>query len=77
MNLVLFNKGEVVRVIKALGYNVNSNGEVISKEGKKVTCQVCGDVIKTSNLGNVMPGSKHFFCDDPTCFAGWVAEKWE
>jgi hypothetical protein len=72
-NMVLFRKGDVDRVLSAL--DVSARGNVILDiTGDPAVCHTCGCDIGKSNLGNIMPGSKLFFCDNPVCLATYIAE---
>lgn len=74
VNMILFEKENVNKIIELLDLQVN--GEfIVDEDGEKVTCAACGKEVTKSNLGNVMAGSKTFFCDNPACFATYVAEK--
>mgnify|MGYP001110562328 CR=1 FL=1 len=74
INMVLFRKEETGRLIDALKLRI-ADGFIVDETGERVSCHTCGVDIKKSNLGNVMPGSKLFFCDNPACFATYVVEQ--
>ena len=72
-NMVLFRKGDVERVLQAL--TIETRGEqILDPMAQPAACHTCGCDIKKSNLGNIMPGSKLFFCDNPACLATYIAE---
>jgi len=70
MKLILFEKEEIERVLKALNYTINKEGKVFY-EGEQIFCESCGKAITVENLGNIFSPNR-FFCDDPTCFAEYV-----
>lgn len=72
-NMVLFRKEDVNRVLSALDVSVQGE-HVLDPSGQPAICHTCGCDIKKSNLGNIMPGSKVFFCDNPACLATYIAE---
>lgn len=72
-NMVLFRKEDVDRVLSALDVSVQGE-RVLDHGGEPAICYTCGCDIKKSNLGNIMPGSQLFFCDNPACLAMHIAE---
>lgn len=74
LNLVLFeNEDQLKGLLGKLGIEVRDNF-VVSADGKAEHCQSCAKTIRVDNLGNIMPGSTLFFCDDPYCLSTYVAE---
>jgi len=74
VNMILFKKGEEGEVLELLGIQMR-DGNIIDESGEAATCYGCGTKMTTHNLGNVMPGSKLIFCDNPACFASYISEK--
>jgi hypothetical protein len=72
-NMVLFGKGAVDKVLQALAIQVQGD-HVVDVTGQPAACHTCGCDITRANLGNIMPGSKLFFCDNPACLATYIAE---
>jgi hypothetical protein len=72
-NMVLFRKEDVSRVLSALDVPVRGQ-RILDPSGVPAICHTCGSDIKKSNLGNIMPGSRLFFCDNPACLATYIAE---
>lgn len=74
VNVILFNRDEVDKILRIL--NVKKKGyRILDETSEQITCHTCGREITTGNLGNVMPGTKEFFCDNPACFAMYLSEK--
>ena len=73
LNLISFQVKDVEEIVKSLGLELSEDRTILS-DGKPVTCRSCGCIIKADNLGNIMHGSKGFYCDDPTCFAQYIAK---
>lgn len=72
-NMVLFRKEDVDRVLSAL--EIPAQGDLIlDTAGEPAVCHTCGCDIGKSNLGNIMPGSRLFFCDNPACLATYIAQ---
>ena len=72
-NMVLFGKEDISRVLQALAVGVQGE-HVLDPAGQPAVCHTCGRDIKRSNLGNIMPGSKLFFCDNAACLATYIAD---
>lgn len=75
ISMVIFKKEDIENFIPKLGNSIDKNGYIINENGEKVTCETCKCEITKENLGNILPGSKLFFCDNPACFAGYVSKK--
>lgn len=74
LNLILFENEPQLRALLAkLGIKTRENF-ILSKEGEVEKCQCCRKTIRVENLGNIMPGSTLFYCDDPFCLSSYVAE---
>ena len=75
ISLMTFKKSDIENIIPKIGNLINKNGFVVDENNDKVVCTNCNCEITKENLGNIHPGSKLFFCDNPACFAGYVREK--
>ena len=74
LGLVVFRGEEDVPKFKdEYGFEIKSN-KYLKKDGKDINCHCCEKPLKTSNLGSILPGSRLFYCDDPTCLAEYVSE---
>jgi len=79
-NFVVFNKGDVRKILRGFGFRTYTRkGKTFvygpDKSGK-VVCPTCKTVITTENLGCIAPGygnTRQVYCDNPACFAMWVA----
>ena len=74
LNLIIFNtKQHLLKLLDTLEINVDEEN-IIDKNNQLIECSCCEERITLDNLGNIMPGSKEFFCDDPTCLAEYISE---
>jgi hypothetical protein len=73
LNLVVFEGAEDLAPILA-HMGLRFDGARILQDDKPVKCECCGDELTLSSVGNVMPGSTLFYCDDPFCLTDYVAE---
>jgi len=69
---VIFNQKQIPDLIKTLGLKMKTHYIIMDNE--IVQCSSCNTKITDKNLGNIMPGSKKFFCDNPACFSKYVSE---
>lgn len=74
VNLILFKYEQIEEVLASLNLGVKEDGTILTERGEPAKCPACGDIVTKEHLGNIMPGSKLIFCDDPTCFAHWIIE---
>jgi len=47
---------------------------VVDKDKEPVLCHSCKRKLPVRKVGNIAYGSKLLFCDNPVCFATWVAK---
>lgn len=68
INAILFEKKDIKDLLKRLNLKIDDNNCIIY-ENKIAHCEACECEITTENLGNISKGTKHFYCDRPSCFA--------
>jgi len=69
--LISFDIEQVDEIVEKVGLKFNKNDYLID-DNKIIKCKCCGHPIKKRNLGNILPGSKIIYCDNPTCFAEYM-----
>ena len=76
--IVLFNKGNVENLLKQFDFTFSTNEEegtmILDKNKDIVKCDTCEETLITERVGNIAHGSRKLFCDNPLCFATWVAK---
>ncbi len=73
LNLVVFeNEDELKQLLNRVGCKVQEDNEVIKSNGEKAICEGCQQAITIGNVGHVLPGSQHFYCDRPVCVLEYV-----
>jgi hypothetical protein len=74
LNLIIFKDSEMlIRALKSVRIGIEED-RIISRSQDQATCAACGKPITVGNVGNIMPGSDVFFCDDPTHLAEYVSK---
>ena len=72
LNLIVVDSEETLKsLIGRLGAKIGPGNKIV-RDGKYERCSCCGETLTTRNLGNVMPGTIEFYCDRPTCLAGYI-----
>ncbi len=73
--IVLFNKENAKNILGQFDFKFSpeEEGEAILKDGEIVKC-ICETPLTVDNVGNIAHGSRLLFCDNPLCFATWVAK---
>jgi len=72
LNLIAFNEKHIDKIIEAIELSIDENDFILDEEGEIATCESCECKINRENLGNIMPGSKLFYCDNTACFAQYI-----
>ena len=80
--LVVFNKSHIPMLLTQFGFKVAKRkinetkikDVVINSNQEIVLCECCKKVITPSKVGTIAKGSRLLFCDNPVCFATWVAK---
>lgn len=73
LNLVSFeNRGELERLLQIVGCSVNDRGLVEDPDAKVAHCASCESEIHVDHVGHVLPGSRYFYCDKPTCVIDYL-----
>jgi hypothetical protein len=70
--MLAFKRRDTKNVALQLGYTF-SHKENLLDNGAFVTCHSCETIITKNNLGVITPGSKIAFCDNPVCYAKYLA----
>lgn len=79
--LVVFSKEDIRQVLTDFNFRVQKKkiGEnryakiVVDSEDNPATCPSCKKEISVKKVGTIAHGSRLVFCDNPLCFATWVA----
>lgn len=67
---MVFRQDQAARLAESLGYEVKKGYLTLKRE--TVRCQCCGQALRPERVGNILPGSKIAYCDNPVCFADYV-----
>lgn len=75
---VAFQAGEEKALLEQFGFSVQRNKKktyVMDQSGNQMHCPSCDRPITTKHVGSIASGSRIVFCDNPVCFATWVAKE--
>jgi len=77
LNFISFESEDIPKILKPYNRKIDGYGYIVNVKNKKIkeTCNTCGCDIKAENLGNILPGSDTFLCDNPNCFALYLAKE--
>ena len=80
-SLVIFNKSNTKDLLEQFDFKLvqrkigtKSREYVAKKDGQIVTCHGCQKELTPRKVGTISHGSRLIFCDNPMCFATWVAQ---
>ena len=76
-DIVLFNKENVIEILKQFDFQFSLEEEgtaIIDSNREIISCSTCERPLTVETVGNIAHGSRKLFCDNPLCFATWVAE---
>jgi len=79
--LVVFNKENIREILTDLDFKIQRKkvGDdkyteiVLNSDDNPVSCTTCKKEILVRRVGTIAHGSRLLFCDNPLCFATWVA----
>ena len=77
-DFVIFNKTDRRVLLAQFGFSIKGAGKkaiIQDSAGNNAKCSCCDAPLHPRRLGTIAPGSRLLFCDNPACFAVWVAEK--
>jgi len=77
-DFVIFNKADRRSLLSQFGFSVKGTGKeaaILNSSGEVEKCPCCEKPLHPRRLGVIAPGSRRLFCDNPACFAIWIAEK--
>ena len=82
-DLLVFNKDDVRAILTDLDFKISNKRKeknkfaevVVTEDNDPVLCPTCEREIFVNHVGTIAHGSKLIFCDNPFCFATWVANK--
>ena len=74
-NLVSFSVDNLPTILIGFGRKINNAGYVVDKDNHMEECYICKTILKQHKVGNIMPGSEAFICDNPACFAEYIAKE--
>jgi hypothetical protein len=72
--ILLLDKTDVAKALKAIGWTVDSRGVIYNEKGYPVTCSACGDLLSTDSVGSFFPGSIEPICAKFQCFLSEMAK---
>ncbi len=73
--LTVFTESDLSELLSSLDIETDKVGlkeYILDSAGERATCECCGSEIYKENVGNIMRGSKHFYCKNPACFANYL-----
>ena len=79
--LNLFNKTNIREILTDLEFkiykkkiNENAYQEIVTNhDNQPICCSACKKEVPLKRVGTIAHGSRLLFCDNPLCFATWVA----
>lgn len=74
LGLLVFDDAQARAVIEGMGLEVTPKGRVAAK-GHAIHCNACRNSISIGNFGGALPGSRLYYCDDPSCLVEYVNKK--
>lgn len=79
--VVLFDRNNISALLCEFGFQIASaksthkrGRQVLTKDGNAVNCGSCEKPITENRVGTIAHGSRLLFCDNPVCFATWLAK---
>ncbi len=80
--LVVFNKTHTTMLLNQFGFKIvrkkltetKSQDVVVDSKHEQALCECCKKPLTPSRVGTIAKGSRLLFCDNPVCFATWVAK---
>ena len=73
-NMLAFKRENTKDVAMRLGYTISKEEDII-ENGTSLVCPSCNKSLTIKNLGVISTGSKIVFCNNPACYAKYLAEK--
>jgi len=76
-DIVLFNKENAIEILKQFEFMFSPEEEgmiILDNNGEIIHCTTCEKPLTVETVGNVAHGSRLLFCENPLCFARWVAK---
>lgn len=79
--LVVFNKENAREILTDLEFKIqrkkisenNYSEVVVDSDNNPVFCSTCKKEILVKRVGTIAHGSRLLFCENPLCFATWIA----
>ena len=80
VNLVVFDERQLPKILTSFGIRMVTNKDDLrtylkDSTGEPIRCECCDSVLHINNVGNIMKGSKKFYCKNPSCYASYLIEK--
>ena len=72
--MISFEESDISTILKPYNRKINEFGYIVNNKNKAQKCEECGCDLKKGNLGNILPGSDVFLCDNSSCFSLYLAE---
>ena len=76
-DLVLFDKKNTTDILNQFDFKIAKEGDnevLIGTDKKPIQCPTCETNLSIKKVGTIVHGSRLVFCNNPLCFATWVAE---
>jgi len=72
LSWVGFNDETLPQILKQLNIKEDNGHLADITTSKEIVCECCQELITKGNLGNIVPGSKKFYCKELNCFASYI-----
>ena len=73
-NWMEFNDSTIPQILDRLDIKIQPGHLVDNETGTVVLCECCHEKIDIEDIGNIIPGSKHFYCRKLSCFTTYLVE---
>ena len=78
--MIVFDEKQLPKILTSFGIQqVVSESDLRTylkdSENKPIKCECCDKVLDINNVGNIMKGSKKFYCKNPSCYSSYLIEK--
>lgn len=71
-NWIGFNDDTLPVVLEQLHIKKEGDHLLNEEEGTIVKCEICNTKLAEDDIGNIVPGSKKFYCRNLACFAEYI-----
>jgi len=80
IDLTIFDDEGAQSLVESLGVKTVFDKSTLKtylmdEHDQKIVCDCCGSEIHINNVGNILKGSKKFYCKNPACFSHYLISK--